>query len=81
MSVPLTFLLTAALLLSASAPALAQRSKSLVCKTATLASLKPRPKLNYQCDEQLNAWDEKILKLPARVAAIKLLGLRAIIIH
>jgi hypothetical protein len=33
--------------------------------------LKPRPKLNYQCDEQLNAWDEKILKLPARVAAIK----------
>jgi hypothetical protein len=71
MSIPLTFLLTAALLLSASGPALAQQSKLLVCKNATLASLKPRPKLNYQCDEQLNAWDEKILKLPARVAAIK----------
>jgi len=52
-------------------PALAQRSKPLVCKNATLAALKPVPKLNYQCDEQLNPWDEKILKLPARVAAIK----------
>jgi hypothetical protein len=71
MSVPLTFLLTAVLLLSASRPAYAQRSKPLVCKNATLAALKPRPELNYQCDEQLNAWDEKVLKLTARVTAIK----------
>jgi len=29
------------------------------------------PKLSYECDAQLNAWDEKILKLPARVSAIE----------
>src|SRR4051794_15912000 len=62
-------LLTLVLLFAGSA--LAQRSKPLVCKNATLAALKPMPKLKYQCDEQLNAWDEKVLKLPARVAAIK----------
>ena len=61
-------LLTIVFLLS---PAYAQRSKPLVCKKATLAALKPKPKLDYQCDDNLNAWDEKILKLPARVAAIK----------
>jgi hypothetical protein len=36
-----------------------------------LAALKPIPQLSYQCDSDLNDWDEKILKLPARVAAIK----------
>jgi len=36
-----------------------------------LAALKPIPELTYTCDEQANDWDEKILKLPARVAAIK----------
>ena len=59
------------ILLSAFGSTYAQRSKPLVCKKATLATLKPMPELSYQCDEQLNAWDEKILKLPARVAAIK----------
>lgn len=51
----------------------AQRQKrpTLVCKTATLAALKRMPKLDYECDNQLNDWDEKILKLPARIAAIK----------
>ncbi len=50
----------------------AQRSKPpLVCKQSALAALKPIPQLSYQCDEQLQDWDEKILKLPARVAAIK----------
>ena len=67
MRVPL-LLLTIVFLLS---PTFAQRSKPLVCKKATLATLKPKPKLDYQCDDNLNAWDEKILKLPARVAAIK----------
>ena len=65
----LPLLLTTVLLFAG--PAYAQRSKPLVCKNATLAALKPRPELNYQCDEQLNAWDEKVLKLPARVTAIK----------
>jgi hypothetical protein len=38
-----------------------------------LAALKPIPELTYQCNEQLNDYDEKILKLPERVAAIRTL--------
>jgi hypothetical protein len=52
----------------------AQQSKSpLVCRSTTLAASKPLPKLSYECGDQPNDWDEKILKLPARVAAIKTL--------
>jgi hypothetical protein len=52
----------------------AQRSSPvLVCKRPVLAALKPMPKLSYQCNEQLNDYDEKILKLPERLAAIKTL--------
>lgn len=55
-------------------PSYAQRSKSaLVCKKPVLAALKPKPELTYPCDEKVNDWDEKVLKLPARVAAIKTL--------
>jgi len=51
-----------------------RRSKpALVCKRRVLAALKPMPELSYPCDDQLNDSDEKILKLPARVAAIKTL--------
>src|SRR5215813_1425591 len=56
----------------ASSVTYAQRSKRpLVCKNAPLAALKPRPEFSYECDEQLQPWDEKILKLPARIDAIK----------
>ena len=52
----------------------AQRSTQvLTCKKATLAALKPKPELSYECDAQLQDWDEKILQLPARLAAIKTL--------
>jgi hypothetical protein len=44
---------------------------ALVCKKPVLAALKTKPEFTYECDEQLQPWDEKILKLPARVAAIK----------
>src|SRR5690349_5647336 len=48
------------------------RSKpALVCKKSVLAALKPKPEFSYECDEQLQPWDEKILKLPGRIAAIK----------
>lgn len=50
-----------------------RRQPPLVCKRSVLAALKPAPELSYPCDEQANDWDEKILKLPARVAAIKTL--------
>ena len=52
----------------------AQRSKrALVCTRPALAALKPMPKLSYPCDGEANEWDEKILRAPARVAAIKTL--------
>jgi len=46
---------------------------ALVCKRPVLAALKPLPKLSYPCDDQLNDYDEKTLKLPARLTAIKTL--------
>lgn len=51
-----------------------QRKPALVCKSSVLAALKPKPELSYPCDGEANDWDEKILKLPARVAAIKSLS-------
>ena len=51
-----------------------RRSKpALVCKRPVLAALKPIPELSYPCDDQLNDYDEKTLKLPARLSAIKTL--------
>jgi len=40
-----------------------------VCKQSVFPVLKPMPDLNYPCEG--NDWDEKTLKNPARVAAIK----------
>jgi hypothetical protein len=48
-----------------------RRAPALVCKPPVLAALKPMPELNYQCGDQPNDWDEKLLKLPARVEAIR----------
>src|ERR1044072_8991566 len=48
-------------------------AQQLVCKPPVLAALKPIPQLSYPCDDQLNDYDEKILKLPARLTAIKTL--------
>jgi len=50
-----------------------QRKAALVCRRSVLAALKPKPELGYQCDAQANDWDEKILKLPARLTAINTL--------
>lgn len=44
---------------------------ALICKRPALVALKPKPELSYPCDDQTNDYDEKILKLPARLAAIK----------
>ena len=52
--------------------AFGQRSQpALVCKKQALAALKPLPKLSYECNDRLNDYDEKILKLPERVTAIQ----------
>jgi len=61
------------LLLTVTNFSFAQRKPALVCKRPVLAALKPIPELSYPCDEQLNDYDEKTLKLPARLAAIKTL--------
>lgn len=46
---------------------------ALVCKRPALAAIKPKPELTYPCDDQLNDYDEKTLKIPARLDAIKTL--------
>jgi len=48
-----------------------RRQAALVCNPPVLAALKPQPELSYECGVQSNDWDEKILKLPARLTAIK----------
>ena len=48
-----------------------QSNPVLVCKRPALAALKSIPELSYPCDDQLSDYDEKTLKLPARLTAIK----------
>jgi hypothetical protein len=45
----------------------------LVCKTSALASWKPLPTFRYSCKGATDEWDDKVLKLPARINALKLL--------
>lgn len=53
-------------------PAVAQNQKPVpVCSQATFAALKEFPKLEYECPEGVNDFDDKILKLPARLARIR----------
>jgi len=67
-----TVFLSAITVLALSSVPSAQRSKpTLICKKPVLAALKPMPRFDYPCDERLQDWDEKILKLPARVEAIR----------
>jgi hypothetical protein len=67
--------LSCILLIAFSTHTFAQRRKpALVCNHAVLAALRPMPEFSYPCDGQANDWDEKILKLPARVKAIKTLS-------
>jgi hypothetical protein len=61
------------LLLVAGVTAPAQNQKPIpACSQTTFAALKPVPKLEYDCPEGLIESDDKILKLPERLAAIRL---------
>ena len=75
MRAPLRHATVAILVLTIINISLAQRRSNppLVCKRSALTALKPKPELSYPCDEQANDYDEKTLKLPARLAAIKTL--------
>ena len=60
------------LLLMVSATSFAQKTKPLpACKQSTFAAFKPLPKMEYDCPEGTNDSDDKILKLPERLAAIR----------
>jgi len=50
----------------------AQKEKAVpVCSQRTFAALKPLPKLEYECPDNPNESDDKILKLPERARAIR----------
>jgi hypothetical protein len=51
--------------------AVAQKKPVPVCTQATFAVYKPLPKLEYECPESLVDSDDKILKLPERLVAIR----------
>lgn len=51
-------------------PAAAQSRRVSACKRAAAVVVKPAPKLEYPCGAE-NDWDEKQLKSPERVAALK----------
>ncbi len=54
----------------AATPSSAQKKQILFCKPSVSAAFKPLPKLQYDCPAGLIESDEKILKLPKRIAAI-----------
>lgn len=53
-----------------------EKAKTKVCKPAVLAASKPLPKLRYQCNADLSDYDQKVLKAPNRIVAIKVLERR-----
>jgi hypothetical protein len=64
-----SFLIAVNVNVSSSSP----QATKLVCKKSVLAAWKPIPKLRYSCGGSNDESDEKMLKSPARVRAIKLL--------
>lgn len=72
MKISLLVFTTLALTGVLSVTVLAQKKKPVpVCRQSTFAAVKPWPKLEYECPEGLNDYDEKILKVPARLAALR----------
>lgn len=51
---------------------IAQTEKPIpVCSQKAFASAKPLPKIEYECPEGLNDFDDKILKLPSRLSSLR----------
>src|ERR1700730_1790428 len=63
--------LAIALLIISGGNAVAQKKPVPVCTQAAFAVYKPLPKLEYECSESLIDSDDKILKLPERLVAIR----------
>ena len=51
-------------------PSFAQKKTVTLCKQSVFAAFKPLPKLTYECPADLIQSDDKILKLPVRIAAL-----------
>ena len=67
-----TLLRICILLLAVSPGSFAQKKQPITaCKQQTFAAFKPLPKMEYDCPEGTNDSDDKILKLPERLAAIR----------
>src|SRR6185369_2565976 len=65
-------LITLALVLCVFAVAAAQKKKLVPnCMQDPFDALKPFPKIEYDCPEGVNDFDDKILKLPQRLASIQ----------
>lgn len=64
----LMFCLVFAIMPNASSTALGQ---SYYCKLPALKALRSVPKLKYKCREDTSDYDEKLLKFPERVAAVR----------
>ena len=59
------------LLANATSKCLAQQKKFIPgCSQAAFAAFKPLPRVEYDCPEGTNDYDDKILKLPGRIAAL-----------
>lgn len=72
MKIPLFGFATFCLMAIVSAAVVAQKKKPIpACRQSTFAAFKPLPKLEYECPEGLQEWDEKILKLPERLSALR----------
>ena len=63
-----------ALLLPSSLPCPAQKQRLPVCSQTTFAAFRKLPKLTYQCPQGFEEWDEKILRVPERIAELNRLS-------
>lgn len=48
-------------------------TRPAMCKATVLAAFQPLPELKYQCNAELSDYDEKVLKQPNRIRALKAL--------
>jgi len=63
-----------ALLLASSLACPAQKQRLPVCSQTTFAAFRKLPKLTYQCPQGFEEWDEKILRVPERIAELNRLS-------
>ena len=66
------FLTVSCLLFVCAGSSLAQRNRPTVCSQVAFAAYKPLPKIEYECPEEGSGSDEALMKLPARLAAIRM---------